>query len=205
MKSHLLSYDVIAEKSATEPATTSGEGELLRPAVSNCASRFVGLSHRLFLGPDPLKVVALVSCKPSEGVSCLGRSLRRFLALELGFSSILLTAEECLNACRSGASSFTRPPMVPTEHGTVEFLNSAAVQNRVVLIDCPAFSSSAAVLSLAPYVDGVLLVVEDGKRSKAEIDRVVKSIDAAHGRVVGIVLNKRRYLLPNWLYSLLER
>ena len=102
-----------------------------------------------------------------------------------------------------------------------EFLESAAMQEvrasdargaeqpsrpgqGVVLIDCPALFYSASTVRLMPYVDGVLLVIRDGERSKANIQRAVSMLEAAQGRVLGAILNRRIYSLPGWLYALLR-
>lgn len=206
MRSRLLAYQALTDESATDvrpPNTTEGNSKD-RCASDAASSRLINLCSRLFLGANPLKVVAIVSCKPREGVTHVGRALHTFLSFEMGFSSILHTAEECLHPYRLEKSLPSPNSAVAPEPGAARFIHAASLQNRVVLIDCPPLCSSAAVLSLAAHVDGVLLVVEDGKRSKAEIYRAVNTIDAAQGKIVGIVLNKRRYILPNWLYSLLN-
>jgi hypothetical protein len=206
MRSRLLAYQVVADEPATgvlPPGTKEGQAAD-RGGRDPASSQLIGLSSRLFLGTDPLKVIAIVSCKPHEGVTYVGHALHNFLAFEMNFSSTLLKAEECLHAFHPEKHHSPATSLLAAEPDPTRFLDAASLQSRVVLIDCPPLCSSAAVLSLAPYVDGVLLVVEDGERSKAEIDRAVNTIKAAQGRVVGIVLNKRRYVLPNWLYRLLN-
>jgi hypothetical protein len=205
MRSRLLAYQVVADEPAVGVLGPGTEGQVAdRSGRGPASSQLIGLSSRLFLGTDPLKVIAIVSCKPREGVTYVGHALRDFLAFDMNFSSTLLTAEECLHTFHPEKHHSPATSILSAKPDPTGFLDAASLQNRVVLIDCPPLCSSAAVLSLAPYVDGVLLVVEDGERSKAEIDRAVSTIKAAQGQVVGIVLNKRRYVLPNWLYSLLN-
>ena len=69
-----------------------------------------------------------------------------------------------------------------------------------VLIDCPALHTATDTLSLAPFIDGIILVVEAGKTRKEQIRNAEKSIQFAHGRLLGHILNKRSYVVPNWLY-----
>ena len=122
------------------------------------------------------------------------------------FPSVLLSSDDCLHARSSEPAHLSgNGNALAALNDPTDFLRLVGIQNKVVLIDCPPLSSSAAVLRLAPYVDGVLLVVEDGKRTKAEIDRAVSTIQAAQGNVLGLILNKRQYILPKWLYSLLNR
>ena len=204
MRSSLLSHEVIADEDLTDSPGTR-QIEILDPEAKGAGSPFIGLTSRLFLGAAPLKTIAVVACRPREGVTHVSRGLRNFLTLKMNLRSTLLTADECLTAFpyREESELVTAGAKSPDRQPEAELIGSALLLNKVVLIDCPPLSSSASVLRVAPYVDGILLVVEDGKRTKAEILRAVETIEAARGRVVGIVLNKRRYLLPKWLYSIL--
>jgi len=69
-----------------------------------------------------------------------------------------------------------------------------------ILIDCPALQSTSDALTLAPVVDGTILVVEAEKTRKDQILRAEKSIDFARGRIIGHILNKRSYVVPDWVY-----
>ena len=59
------------------------------------------------------------------------------------------------------------------------------------------------LLRFAPATDGVVLVVEAGRAGKEQINRAAQMITEAQGTLLGFVLNKRRYPIPNWLYRLL--
>ena len=74
---------------------------------------------------------------------------------------------------------------------------------QYVAIDCPALSASNDVLSLAKLVDGIVLVVEAQRTSKSQIRNAERQIEAAGGRVLGSILNKRRYPIPDYFYNLL--
>jgi len=69
-----------------------------------------------------------------------------------------------------------------------------------VVIDCPAIQESGEALVLAPVVDGVILVVEADKTRKDQIQRAEKSIEFARGKIIGHILNKRAYVVPDWVY-----
>lgn len=70
-----------------------------------------------------------------------------------------------------------------------------------VLIDCPPPKESGEIYSLAPLVDGVVLVVEANKTKKDHIKNLERMIEFANGQVAGYVLNRRDYVIPKWLYS----
>jgi Mrp family chromosome partitioning ATPase len=71
------------------------------------------------------------------------------------------------------------------------------------LIDCPSVESSYMAATLAPNVDGVILVVEADRTKRDQIRRAQQTIEMANGELLGLVLNKRRYAVPRWLYRML--
>ena len=70
-----------------------------------------------------------------------------------------------------------------------------------VLFDCPPPKTSGELYSLAPLVDGIVLVVEANKTKKESIKNLERMIEFANGHIAGYVLNKRDYVIPRWLYS----
>jgi hypothetical protein len=68
------------------------------------------------------------------------------------------------------------------------------------LIDCPSIKDSYEAAMLAPGVDGVVLVVEADRTKRDQIQRAQRTIEMANGNLLGLVLNKRRYVVPRWLY-----
>ncbi len=70
-----------------------------------------------------------------------------------------------------------------------------------VLLDCPALSISSDVLILAPQVDGVVLVVEAERTTREQVQRACRQISMSGGEVLGFVLNKRKYLIPETVYK----
>jgi Mrp family chromosome partitioning ATPase len=81
----------------------------------------------------------------------------------------------------------------------------AKEDSDVLLIDCSSLETSPAVLMLAAHVDGVVLVVEDGRNSASEMQKAVKLIRDVKGVILGVVLNKYHRLLPRWLYTIFSR
>lgn len=73
-----------------------------------------------------------------------------------------------------------------------------------VLIDCPSLGASGDVFSVAPLVDGVLLVVEANRTKASQVLHAERKIQAAGGVFRGHILNKRKYFVPQWLYKRLS-
>ncbi len=70
-----------------------------------------------------------------------------------------------------------------------------------VLIDCPSLKASYMAAMLAPHVDGVVLVVEADRTKRDQIQRAQRTVETADGALLGCVLNRRRYPVPEWLYK----
>jgi hypothetical protein len=68
------------------------------------------------------------------------------------------------------------------------------------IIDCPSLGESGDVLSIAPFVDGIILVVEANRTRRGQPRQAEQRISAAGGNLLGYILNKRVYEVPQWLY-----
>jgi Mrp family chromosome partitioning ATPase len=180
-------------------ATTHHESKISRQVH---ASPFVKLTGSLFFRESAPRVIVLVSCKSQEGVSTTSRSFKEFL-MGVGARVVLLQAAECLtwpnarHSTSSGNFGLTSSPS--------ELFFAARKSSDVLLIDCPSLETSPAVFMLASHVDGIVLVVEDGRHSAKEMQRAIKLIKDANGIVLGVILNNRRRSLPSWLYTLFSR
>jgi Mrp family chromosome partitioning ATPase len=69
-----------------------------------------------------------------------------------------------------------------------------------ILIDCGSVAESTDAAMLGASVDGVVIVVDAGESRRDEIINAQRMIEAAGGKFLGFVLNKRRYPVPEWLY-----
>lgn len=73
----------------------------------------------------------------------------------------------------------------------------------LVVFDLPPAGQTGAALGLARLVDGVLLVVESERVRWEVAQRTKHFLLGAEVRLVGVVLNKRRHHVPEWLYRTL--
>jgi len=71
---------------------------------------------------------------------------------------------------------------------------------NVVIIDCPPALSAAGYVSASGLADSCLLVVEAGRTRVPVVRRAMEEIEAAGGKLQGVVLNKRRHYIPSWIY-----
>jgi protein-tyrosine kinase len=81
-----------------------------------------------------------------------------------------------------------------------ELLQELKEEFDLILIDSPSAISSSGCLLLTSIVDGVVLVVQAGKTRWQAVNKVKESIIAHNGNILGVVLNKRRYPIPDFIY-----
>ena len=83
----------------------------------------------------------------------------------------------------------------------VEFLEQMKKDFDLILIDSPAASLSTNGLALSGKVDGTVLVVEAEKTRWQVANAVKEDIVKRGGRILGVVINKRKYYIPKLIYK----
>ena len=79
----------------------------------------------------------------------------------------------------------------------------AARRARLVIIDAPPILSDVTGIALSRKASGVLLVVEAERTRAPIIEQARKVIATGGGRLLGVILNKRKHHIPGWIYKLL--
>jgi Mrp family chromosome partitioning ATPase len=83
-----------------------------------------------------------------------------------------------------------------------EFISEVQAEYDLVLIDgSPVFTSSHSLI-ISNHVDGIILVVE-ACRTRYEVVANMKNLLERHGKILGGVLNKRRFVIPTYVYRFL--
>lgn len=70
-----------------------------------------------------------------------------------------------------------------------------------ILIDSPAADISTDVIAISGKVHGVVMVVEAGHTKWQKIDAVKEKITKNGGNILGVILNKRKYYIPEFIYK----
>jgi capsular exopolysaccharide synthesis family protein len=81
------------------------------------------------------------------------------------------------------------------------FLENVREEFDYIIIDSAPLPSFAESRVLCEKVDGVVLVVESGKIRRHVALRAKKELEDAGANILGVVLNKRKYHIPEWLYK----
>ncbi len=71
----------------------------------------------------------------------------------------------------------------------------------LILIDSPPATLSADGLAISSKADGIVLVVEAEKTRWPVVENVRDRIKSSGGNILGIVLNKRRFYIPDFIYK----
>ena len=80
-------------------------------------------------------------------------------------------------------------------------LNSIRERYDVVIIDAPPLNSASGALVLATKADGMVLVLESGKVRKQVIQRNIDVLLDTGVNLLGVVMNKRKYPIPEFIYN----
>lgn len=66
----------------------------------------------------------------------------------------------------------------------------------LVIVDCPPIIPVSDPVMLAPYLDGILMVVKAGATQREVIARALSIIKKAEGEIIGVALNNMKSVLP---------
>jgi capsular exopolysaccharide synthesis family protein len=84
-----------------------------------------------------------------------------------------------------------------------ELLNIWKQEYNFVLVDTPALHEAGWVTQLASMANGVVLVIEAEQTRWEVVQQAKEVLEKAHANVLGVVLNKRQFHIPEWLYRTL--
>lgn len=82
-----------------------------------------------------------------------------------------------------------------------EKLIQPAVNFNFILIDCPPVNNCPEATLLASHSDGAVLVVQAGETRREVVLEAQRRMAQAKVNLLGVVLNKRKYYIPNFVYG----
>ena len=83
----------------------------------------------------------------------------------------------------------------------MEFLSQMRQNFDYVILDGPPVLACSESLVIGAKVDGVILTIESGKTRRSVALKAKKEIEGSGGKFLGVVLNKREYYIPKWIYK----
>ncbi|MGO9021244.1 MAG: GumC family protein [Syntrophobacteraceae bacterium] len=182
--------------------------------------------------------VALVSCRPGEGVSTAAGLLARQSALQSGGRVLVVDANSRSPSQHVSFGTNLYPGLADfTSNGQpgLSCIQSTEIENLDVLsagdgkpelsanglkaladalpalkreyshiiFDLPAVQEHSLAMQIAGLMDGVILVVEAESTRWEVAIRAKEDLLQANSKLLGVILNKRKMYIPQWLYKTL--
>jgi len=86
------------------------------------------------------------------------------------------------------------------ERAFPRFLEEAQRHYDTVIIDAPPVFSAPETPPMTPEVDGVVMVLKCDKTKREIVQRSLAMIGQFNGNVLGVVLNRKKYYIPEFIY-----
>ncbi len=185
----------LAHRTILVTGSVPGEG------ASTIAARFAQ-----FLGNDTRLRVALVDAdlrnadpRPVEAVG-QGEGLASVLGGSLAPADALRpSGAPGLDVLPSEGVAADPYALCTAEH-VDPFLDYLRGQYHYAILDIAPVLAAPETALIAAEVDGVVLVVRAGKTKREVIQRSVQRLQKYHARVLGVVMNRQQYIIPEFIY-----
>jgi Mrp family chromosome partitioning ATPase len=129
----------------------------------------------------------------------------------VGWDAVLRGTEPVEKALyRTNGNGLWVIPVSSARVGTVQVIDTPGMEGffrmlrkrfDLVLIDCAPATVSPDSIALSRKADGVVLVIEADSTRWPVAETVCQQVTKAGGKVIGIVFNKRRYYIPEFIYQ----
>ena len=106
-----------------------------------------------------------------------------------------------LHVISCGAKSLCGPAGLFDSSEIEHFIRSIYDEFDYIIFDAPPVQIYSEFRILCSKMDGVVLVIQSGNARRQVALRAKKEIEEAGGRILGIVINRRKYYIPNWIYN----
>jgi len=97
----------------------------------------------------------------------------------------------------------SNPVHLLAQEKLARLLADAADRFDRILIDSSPLMEYPDSIHLASHVDGVIQVVQAGKTRRQVAQEVLRQLEQVQANVIGTVLNRTKYTIPEWLYKYL--
>ena len=82
-----------------------------------------------------------------------------------------------------------------------KFLEKMRDRFDYIILDGPPVAIGPEIRFISSKMDGVILMIESGKTRRHVALKAKQEIETAGGRFLGVVLNRRKYHIPDWIYK----
>jgi hypothetical protein len=150
------------------------------------------------LPQTPGKVLQFMSTQEGEGTTTLCRAFASVVTVRLKKSVLFIESPAVMPSSDPADASLASALYSPRMH---ELLQHLRHHYDFVIIDAAAATASSNGFALARHVDGVILVVEAEYTRWPVVQNFKDRLVGSGVNILGVVLNKRRYYIPSFLYK----
>ena len=129
-----------------------------------------------------------------------------------GLSNLLTKEEETTTSCikKVGPGDLSVIPCGEKNSAPLTLFESIRFEKSLkimrekfdyVILDAPPVNSYAESRVIAAKVDGVILVIGSGKTRRQVALKAKQELEEAGAKVLGVILNRRKHYIPEWLYQ----
>jgi len=93
------------------------------------------------------------------------------------------------------------PMTILSTHTLPDILNAAKEKYELVLVDYPNLKNLKDVSILSSYLDGLILVVNEGKTRQHTLKALISPLGQDNSNMIGVILNNRQYVIPEIIYK----
>jgi len=197
-------YDALLYTVLQQPSDQHGAGKVIALSSANRGEGVTYITRALVkeLGKSDFTSVAAINLRFLQRLhEPTMEALRRSLS---GVGAGSVSEEGVAEGCDSDASLIEtggHGPWLGSWQYRSDCINLLRSEFGYTVLDCPSLGESGDLLSVAPFVDGVILVIEANRTRREQLWQTEQSISAARGKLLGYILNKRTYEVPGWLYQ----
>jgi capsular exopolysaccharide synthesis family protein len=94
----------------------------------------------------------------------------------------------------------SEPVILFQSNGFDQFLKAMKDSYDYVVLDAPPVLDFAECRVICSKVDGVVLVIESGKTNRQVAISAKRQLEDARGNILGVVLNKKKNYIPDFIY-----
>ena len=163
------------------------------------------------------RAFAFTAATKGDGVTFIGKSVASALARHTSQRVLIVDADAL--GMRPCATDCPDSDTTASQQGAVYKLRHATSNQKWdarylranldeigrhfdwVVVDCPPLRESDHALAVAPHTSGMLFVVAADSTKRSDIARARRSIELSSGNLLGFVLNKRTWPVPESLYQ----
>ena len=80
------------------------------------------------------------------------------------------------------------------------FLKGVFERFYYLVMACPVASGSSEVAAICAKVDGIIMVILSGKTREQIALKAKEDLEGAGGTILGAILNRRKYYIPEFFY-----